>query len=138
MDKNIFKKCKVPQKRRHWVTLIFGTRDIYGGIDLLNDLPDGQFQNFCRMSFKDFEYLLSLIELAIRKQDTNYRDAISPKERLVITLRFMATGDSFSSLMYTFKVSKSSVSRIVQDVCRALKDALKQYVGSSTEIATIK
>ncbi len=97
----------------------------------MNDLLDGQFQNFCRMPFKDFEYLLSLTEPAIRKQDTNYRDAISPKERLVITLRFLATGDSFSSLMYNFEVSKSSVSRIVHDVFRTLSDALKQYVHVS-------
>ncbi len=83
------------------------------------------------MSFKDFEYLLSHIEPAIRKQGTNYRDAISPKERLVITLRFLATGDSFSSLMYTFKVSKSSVSHIVHDVCRALNGTLNQCVHVS-------
>ncbi len=62
---------------------------VYGRNDLLNDLLDGQFQNFCRMSFKNSEYLLSLTEPAIRKQDTNYRDAISPKERLVINLVFL-------------------------------------------------
>ncbi|CAH1115660.1 unnamed protein product [Psylliodes chrysocephalus] len=88
----------------------------------------GQFENVCRMSSADFEILLNLIEPVIRKKDTNYRESISPKERLAVTLRFLATGDSFTSLMYLFKISKQSISTIVIEVCRALNEALKHQV----------
>lgn len=119
------------RKRRHWVAPLLKSRDVHGGNQLLNDLIIGstdQFGIFCRMSSDGFEHLLTLIEPAIRKQDTNYRDAISPKERLAITLRFLATGDSYTSLMYLFKISKQSISTIVIDVCRALNDVLRNYI----------
>nr|CAH7739824.1 unnamed protein product [Callosobruchus chinensis] len=52
------------------------------------------------------------------RKDTNFIRAISLRERLVL---FLATGDSYSSLQYLFKVSKSSISHIVPDVCQAIE-----------------
>ncbi|CAH2016293.1 unnamed protein product [Acanthoscelides obtectus] len=46
------------------------------------------YANFLRMSNKDYEYLLQKVEPLIRKQDTHLRLAISPSERLMLTLRF--------------------------------------------------
>ncbi|KAJ8953378.1 hypothetical protein NQ318_023495 [Aromia moschata] len=128
---NYLKQKKRNRKRRQWVTPIFRSRSVSGGRQFLNDIfigNKGQFENFCRMSFEDFEILLNLIEPVIKKQDTNYRESISPKEILAVTLRFLATGDSFTSLMYLFKISKKSISTIVIEVCRALNEALKHQV----------
>lgn len=83
------------------------------------------------MSPEDFAHLLALIEPMIRKKDTNYRSAIPPNERLAITLRFLATGDSFTSLMYLFKVSKQTISTVVMEVCSALINVLRQHVKVS-------
>lgn len=80
------------------------------------------------MSSADFEYLINLMGHRINKKDTNYRQAIPVKERLAITLRFLATGDSYHSLMYVFKVSKQSISVIVPEVCEVLIDVLKNYL----------
>lgn len=132
---NCCKKKRKTRERRHWVTPLLKSRAVYSGTHLLSDIfigNIGQFENFCRMSSEDFEILLNLIEPVIRKRDTNYRDAISPKERLAVTLRFLATGDSFTSLMYLFKISKQSISTIVTEVCRALNEALKHQVQVST------
>nr|CAH7740519.1 unnamed protein product [Callosobruchus chinensis] len=86
------------------------------------------FQNFTRMSHTDFEYLLELITPHIQRQDTNYHDSISPRMRLAITLRYLATGDSYKSLMYLFQVSYSTISLIVPEVCEAIFSVLKNYV----------
>lgn len=85
------------------------------------------------MSSTDFENLINLIGAKICKQNTNYRDAISVKDRLAITLRFLATGDSYQSLMYLCKVSTSSISRIVPEVCSALCEVLQDYIKVITQ-----
>nr|CAI5864823.1 unnamed protein product [Callosobruchus analis] len=80
------------------------------------------------MSHTDFENLLELVTPHIQRQDTNYHDSISPRMRLAITLRFLATGDSYESLMYLFQVSYSTISLIVPEVCEAISSVLKDYI----------
>lgn len=46
-----------------------------------------------------FEILLN-VEEKIVKQDTSYRSAVPVKERFVLTLWFLAIGDSYHNLMY--------------------------------------
>ncbi|KAH1021873.1 hypothetical protein HUJ04_011357 [Dendroctonus ponderosae] len=75
---------------------------LYSGSDLLCDLAiddTGKFKNFCRVFSSDFELLLNIIGPKIQKQNTNFRLAIPIKERLAVTLRFLATGDSYASLI---------------------------------------
>lgn len=90
--------------------------------------PSGEFDNFVRMSFSDFEYLLQKISPIVAKQDTNWRDAIPVKLRLAVTLRYLATGDCYKSLHYTFKISSQVISKIIQEVCSTLNIVLKNFV----------
>lgn len=61
-------------------------------------------------------------------KDTTFRLAIPFKESLAVTLRVLATGDSYASLMYTFKISKQRISTTVTEVCRALTEGLKETI----------
>lgn len=80
-----------------------------------------------------FQTVLNLVEPKIVKQDTNYRKTIPAKERLALTLffHFLATGNSYSSLAYMFKVFKQSISSIISEVCNALLEILHEYVKVS-------
>lgn len=46
-----------------------------------------RFYIYFRMNIECFDEVLSIIKNDIRKSDTNYREAITPAERLAITLR---------------------------------------------------
>ncbi|XP_043262498.1 protein ALP1-like [Colletes gigas] len=80
------------------------------------------------MSSTEFEQLLNLIGPKIAAKDTNFREAIPAKVRLGVTLRFLATGDSYHSLMYLFNISKQTISKIIPKVCEALIDVLQDYI----------
>uniref|UniRef100_A0A182RXW8 Transposase Helix-turn-helix domain-containing protein n=1 Tax=Anopheles funestus TaxID=62324 RepID=A0A182RXW8_ANOFN len=88
----------------------------------------GATLNFLRMNKTDFDLLLCRVESSITKRDTNMRQAITAQERLLITLRYLATGESYTSLQYLFRVSKRSIGRFVPEVCRAIIHSLREYV----------
>lgn len=59
------------------------------------DLPcnrKGTFRNFFRMTLDEFEEVTILVTPHIKKEDTVYRLSITPRERLMVTLRYLATG----------------------------------------------
>ena len=51
------------------------------------------FFRFVRMTPQRFEHLLSLVGPHLQRATTKMREPISPAERLVLTLRFLASGD---------------------------------------------
>nr|CAI5834691.1 unnamed protein product [Callosobruchus analis] len=62
------------------------------------------------MSPSDFDTILNLVGPKIAKKDITFRKSIPISERLATTLRYLASGDSFTSLSFLFKVSKQTIS----------------------------
>ena len=79
------------------------------------------------MNREHFEHLLNLVDPLIAKQDTNYRKSKPAKKRLVITLRYLAEGCSQQALSLGFRVGKSSVSKILKEVCEVLYTVLATH-----------
>nr|CAI5863553.1 unnamed protein product [Callosobruchus analis] len=85
-----------------------------GHIQLMAELRSGDpdfYKNFLRMSATDFDHLLELISTKLRKKDTRMRKPITLDERLAVTLRYLATGDSYKSLMYLFRIPQTTIAR---------------------------
>lgn len=129
---------KKNKKRKCWVRPTLQGRNQYGGSQLMASLikddqftTGGHFFNFIRMSVDNFEELHSRFEPMIKKRDTSFRYAIPSRERLLVTLRFLATGDSYQSLMLLFKISKQAISLIIPEVCNAINETLKNLVKVS-------
>ena len=80
------------------------------------------------MSPEQFDPMLSLVEEKIKKK-THIREPTSPVERLAITLRYLALGDSQQSIAFLFKAVHSTINKIVNEVCDALWDALRDYIS---------
>ena len=47
------------------------------------------------------------------------------KEKLAITLRFLATGESYKSLRYQYRISDSAISLFIKSVSDAIYNVLK-------------
>ncbi|XP_049701923.2 uncharacterized protein LOC110382359 [Helicoverpa armigera] len=122
------------RKRRCWMLNIHRNRTREFMDNLISDLveePSG-VGHFVRMSSTDFEYILQKISPIIAKKDTYWREAIPPKIRLALTLRFLATGDSYRTLHNQFKISSTLISRIIPEVCLALNQVLKDMIKIPT------
>nr|CAI5842752.1 unnamed protein product [Callosobruchus analis] len=89
---------------------------------------ESKFREYFRMSLQQFDQLLSIIEKDIEKQKTNYRERISARERLAVCLRYLATGNSFRSMAFTYRMGRATVSNIVEDVCDAIWKNLQPIV----------
>nr|CAH7743346.1 unnamed protein product [Callosobruchus chinensis] len=76
------------------------------------------------MSRNNFETLLEMVRPTIEKSDTRFREAIPAEVRLAITLRFLATGDSFASLTYLFRVLVAGLSSHIESfVCLGVTES---------------
>ena len=85
------------------------------------------FKEILRMSYEDFKKLLNFIEQHITLHQINGENiAIAAPERLAVTLRFLATGESFKSLSFQFCISSRTISHILKQVCNAFINILCQ------------
>ena len=83
------------------------------------------FKDMFRVDVTDFEYVLSVIApLITPKKIIGGHKPISPEERLTLAIRYLATGESFQSLSYQFRISLNAVSCIIKGCCKAIVEKL--------------
>ncbi|XP_055072963.2 uncharacterized protein [Misgurnus anguillicaudatus] len=123
-------KRRQVKRKRLWVKPWLLRRDRQGAYsNLCRELQSEDlqsFHNFARVVPNQFKHLLQLVTPIIQRQNTNFRESISPGERLMITLRFLATGESFRSLHYAFRIGCSTLSELIPETCRAIYQVLKE------------
>ena len=124
-QRQLFKKKQI---KRFWTRGIFRDRKLHSEYyTLYQQLRDEEREvhyRYVRMSKERFDHLLNMVREKITKKNTRMREAISAEERLVITLRYLASGMSQQDLCYSFRVGRTTASNIVSDVCVALYDVL--------------
>ncbi|KAJ8273413.1 hypothetical protein GJAV_G00101350 [Gymnothorax javanicus] len=79
------------------------------------------------MTEGEFDSLLGMVGPLITKRDTNMRRAVSPRDRLSLTLQFLATGESFKSVGFQCRLGASTVSQIVMETCAALYQVMEKH-----------
>lgn len=56
------------------------------------------------------------------------RTALPAKLKLELVLRYLATGNSYKTLQYMYRVGKSSICEFIPEVFEAIYEALKVYI----------
>ena len=84
------------------------------------------FKDKFRMSVTDYEFLLNQTSdlISLNERISGNRPILAD-ERLTLTLRYLATGESFQSLSYQFRISLVAVCYIVKGCCSAINDRLQ-------------
>lgn len=120
------------RRRSIWVREWIEKRQKEGAYGkLLQELRSGDngeqrlYREFLRMSHQNFEHLLQLVAPLIEKRNTKLRESIPAGERLALTLHFLATGQSFHSLQYLFRIPQCTISMIIPEVLDAIWTVLK-------------
>ena len=112
------------RRRRKWVSEWLQERQHQGAWDnllpMLARTHQAQYRNTLRMDEALFDEILERIRPRITRQTTNWRQPVEPGLRLAITLRFLATGDSYASLALLFRVHRTTVGLIIYDTCEAI------------------
>ena len=113
--------------KRFWVRRIFAERQEKGEYNNLvreTRLHDHEFFfKLFRMTPSQLEKLTEWVAPLIVK-DSSHREAISPEERLCVTLRHLASGDSHVSLAASYRISQTTIGRLIPETCDALWDVL--------------
>lgn len=91
----------------------------------LEDEP--AYRDFLRLNKSQFKFVVAKIRPFIEKRNTTMRLSIPPEERLAVTLRYLAAGETFKCLEYSFRICRTLISSIVVECC----DALFQLLGPS-------
>ncbi|XP_050297897.1 uncharacterized protein LOC126750304 [Anthonomus grandis grandis] len=114
------------RKHRFWISNHLVERKQFGEFHkLIPVLSDEQFKNYFRLSRAQFVEIHELIRFEIIKLNTNYRESVTTEERLGVCLRFLATGDSYKTIGYSFRLGERTVSKIVNEVCSSLWSQLQ-------------
>ncbi|KAK3924300.1 Protein ANTAGONIST OF LIKE HETEROCHROMATIN PROTEIN 1 [Frankliniella fusca] len=122
--------CHAMKTRRWHVRPMLQDREISGAwyslVPVLAQHDKDEYFNFMRMTPDSFEWLLGKVSPFLTK--SSKRKSISPGERLAVTLRYLASGDSHSSLSYLFRIANQTISKIVTETTAVIYYALKKEV----------
>lgn len=123
------KKRNKVQKNKWCKDWLIKRKKLGSHVTILRELQAGNrndFINYMRMDPYTFHRLLVKVKPVISKQDTNMRASIPAEARLEATLIFLSTGCSYTSLHYTTRISKQSLSQIIPETCQAIYQVLQE------------
>ncbi|CAI6371138.1 unnamed protein product [Macrosiphum euphorbiae] len=125
------KKRKQRSKPRWYIKPFLKERRVHGHCHCLTNEQQlsnsALYQNFMRMSSTTFEELTCIIGIKIKRIPSR-PDVLSVGEILSATLRYLASGESMTSIMFSFRIGQSTVSNLILQCCTVLWDTLSPKV----------
>ena len=129
-----FALSKSKRRYKNLVKDFLKKRDEQGSYNMVRELAMGDREMYFRYMLMTPDrkvHLLSLGAPLITNLSTNYREPILPEQRLSLTLRHLATGESQISLSLQYRIGRQPISKITPEACKAIYDALvAKYVNT--------
>ena len=112
------------QERSQWVRPWIARRKPDGAFytifqELKQEDAEG-FRGYVRLNTTSFEKLVKLLAPSLLKKDTVMQECIKAEEMCCVALRYFASGESFRSLEYQFRISRKAISYTVKQVAAAI------------------
>ena len=101
----------------HWAEQLFGSEEYF---------LEPDFKKSFRMSRQSFENLHQLLQPLIEKKSTTFRQPLPSKIRLAIFLYHVAQGSPYTVISNQFGCGKTTVSKIVGEVSKAIVQNFSQ------------
>ncbi|KAF0749182.1 protein ANTAGONIST OF LIKE HETEROCHROMATIN PROTEIN 1-like [Aphis craccivora] len=99
-----------------WKSAYMKKRKSHGEFILTSEFSDKQFTNYFRLNRNQFNEVLI---------GCNAQKPIDPEEKLAVFLRYLASGDSYKSIAYSYRMGDRTVSKIVNEVALAVWDTMR-------------
>jgi hypothetical protein len=119
----LLEEQRFPRRRTMWVKPGLMHRVMLGQYDtLMQELmreSHGDFKSFLHIEPAMFQELLVRVTPRISKSQES-RPPLEPGLKLAITLLFLATGNSYHSLAFDFRVAHNTILLFVPEVCDAI------------------
>ncbi|KAM3913212.1 uncharacterized protein RB166_018524 [Leptodactylus fuscus] len=95
-----------------------------------------KFYNYCHMSIPAFDDLLGRLRTSLILQNTVNGEYVGAEERLLFTLRFLATGETFRTMHRQLGVSVPTIANIVKTTCKIIWKDLQPVVMPTPTLET--
>lgn len=121
------RKLESVNRNQFWINDLWLKRSGYGYYDqLLPSLEQNSrysYKDFLRVDKSTFDYISNLLFDKLNKV-SKFRECLSPQLKVAITLRYLATGESFRSLAFGFIVPNNTISKFVPEVLNSIIESL--------------
>ena len=122
------------EERQCWIQPLLTKRETLGAFNTkFQDvrMDPQKCRAYIRMNNTQFLYLVDLLSEDLQKENTQMRKCISPEEKICLTLRYLATGETFRSLEFQFRISRKTISDAVISTANSLVKRLgAQYLST--------
>ena len=112
------------RRRRWWTRLWILRRPLLGQYErLVQELRDEDldgFRNFMRMDPDMYAEIAERVSPRLYKPNSRYRPSLEPGLKLTLALRYFAAGNDYKSLMYAFRVGKTTIVNLIPEVADAI------------------
>lgn len=82
-------------------------------------------RNFLRLDDLTFEKLLTMIEPQMIKKEFDGEKLLSSRERMILTLSYLATGRNYNELIFTSTKTNETIEKIILETCDDLYKCLR-------------